>query len=160
MIKTAATFPPSAGQNHEGSISRMVLEGRAGLQPHCAVEQGIPQSLRSCSFAGFFSMLHDTVHPKEVNPKFPAPGHYKWCLYLPALRKLFFISLFITHFKIYNRKIQKQVPQAFNLIFLNKISCPESVYRKHCQDNSILYTFCFKNILPRIYVLKFWLIFF
>lgn len=41
-------------------------------------------------------MLHDTLDPKAENPKFLPRGHYKWCLNLPALRKLFVISLFIT----------------------------------------------------------------
>lgn len=76
MIKTAATFPPSEGQNLVGSVFKILQQGRARLYLLCC-GTGIPQSLRSGSFGGFFLMLHDTLDPKPVNPKFPPCGHYK-----------------------------------------------------------------------------------
>jgi len=59
-----------------GLFSSYCYKAEAGLQP-CAVGQGIPQSLRSGSLAGFFLILHDTLDAKAVKPQFPPSGHYK-----------------------------------------------------------------------------------
>ena len=96
LVKTVAAFPLCVGPNLVGSIFKVLLQGKSGAVASLCCETGNstkPEVRQLCRI-----LLNAPWHfgSKISNPKFPPHGHYKWCLNLPALRKLFFISLFIT----------------------------------------------------------------